>query len=91
MWLRLFPGYGLIPRREGPDGLPPARAKASSDWTATMHGQSTSPVGALGVGEDSIDRPSGPRFMEGFGSLDWDPEWAEFVVWREKKAQGGKR
>jgi hypothetical protein len=23
--------------------------------------------------------------MHGFGSLDRDPEWAEFVVWREQK------
>lgn len=34
-----------------------------------------------------IELPTGPKYMDGFGSLDWDPEWAEFVIWREQRAQ----
>jgi hypothetical protein len=34
--------------------------------------------------------PTGPRFMEGSGSLAWSPEFAEFVVWREQRAQRAK-
>lgn len=85
--------YNLQAKQLGPGGPQPTRARASSDWTPTMHDQTTSSKAVLDSGKGTVDLPTGPRYMEGFGSLDWDPEFAAFVVWREARRQreGGAR